>query len=331
MRLPTLALAVAALVVAGTVHAADARSRVHRESFKAAPGGRLVIESDRGSIQVEGRDTGEVQVEVTARVTRGSDSKAAELLERHEVRLVQEGDTIRVEARVRDEKSWNWRGPNLEVSIVATVPREFNLEGRTAGGSVHVANLKGSTAARTAGGSVRLENLEGAIQGRTSGGSVKGLHLKGEVELGTAGGGITVEGVSGKSLKAATAGGSIRVAGLTVPGELKTSGGSIEVESAGDALSASTSGGSISAAFTGVPTAEVVLKTSAGGVTVVLPPDSKFSLDASTSAGSVRSDFPVTVTGTSDRDRSSLKGPVNGGGPVMKLRTSAGSISVRKS
>ena len=60
-----------------------------------------------------------------------------------------------------------------------------------------------------------------------------------------------------------------------------------------------------------------------------LPPSAAFQLDADTSAGSVRSDFPVLTTRSGER--SELKCPVNGGGPVLKLRTSAGSIRVKKS
>ena len=330
MRVLSLALSTVCLsLLLTSARAEDPRSRVYRESFKVKPGGNLMVDTDRGSISVEGRDVQEVQVEVRVKATRGSEARAAELLERHEVRLVQEGDTIRVEAELRGEKNWNWRGPNLEVSVQATVPREFNLEGTTAGGSVAAANLKGSVSVRTAGGSVRLENLTGAIQGRTAGGSIEGVRLDGEVKVNTAGGKITLEGVTGKQLHASTSGGGIRVAGVTVPAELKTSGGGIDVETSGAGLLASTSGGSVSAVFTGAPSAESVLKTSGGGVTAVLPADSRFDLDASTSAGSVRSEFPVSVT-TSGGERSSLKGPVNGGGPILKLRSSAGSIHLKK-
>jgi hypothetical protein len=54
-----------------------------------------------------------------------------------------------------------------------------------------------------------------------------------------------------------------------------------------------------------------------------------FQLDASTSGGGVdASGLTITLEKTS-RDRSRLAGAVNGGGPLLKLRTSGGSISVR--
>jgi DUF4097 and DUF4098 domain-containing protein YvlB len=73
---------------------------------------------------------------------------------------------------------------------------------------------------------------------------------------------------------------------------------------------------------------DVRLSTSGGGVTVVVSEHAAFSLDAATSAGRVTSDLPVTVIGKVERDR--LKGTVNGGGKSVVLRSSAGSIRLKK-
>lgn len=319
------------LLAATVVQADDGRSSVIERTFRAAAGGQLVIEADRGSVTLEGADTEEVRIEVTRQVTRGSDEKAAEMLKRHEVRFREDQGIIRLETELRGKDSWNWRGPQLEVSIRAILPREFNIDCRTAGGSIRVGQVKGTVAVRTAGGSLSLESLEGAISGKTSGGSIRAMQLKGTSDLSTAGGSIAVDGMSGKTLKVATSGGSIKLVGIQVPAEARTAGGGIDIETASGPLLASTSGGSITARFLEVPKEEVSLKTSGGGITLVLPEQAAFHLDASTSAGSVKSDFPVLVTRSGDEARSSLVGPVNGGGPVFTLRTSAGSIRVKKS
>ena len=72
---------------------------------------------------------------------------------------------------------------------------------------------------------------------------------------------------------------------------------------------------------------DIKLSTSGGGVTVKVADGSAFNLDASTSGGGVSCDLPVTVQGKIERNR--LKGPVNGGGPVVHLRTSGGGIHVK--
>ena len=49
---------------------------------------------------------------------------------------------------------------------------------------------------------------------------------------------------------------------------------------------------------------------------------------AEIAGGRVISDLPTTVQG--ELHRSSLKGKINGGGPSMHLRTSAGNIHIKK-
>ncbi len=322
-------IVVASLVLSGTGRGADPRSDVIERTFTAAPGGKLVIDADRGSLTIEGVEGNTVRVEVARRVVRGSDSRAAALLERHHVEFTESKGEIRVEAKLDGENRWNWRGPQLQVEIRVMVPREFNIDAQTAGGSVHASRVQGTLALKTSGGSLQLEGLAGKVQGKTSGGSIKASGLAGKVELATSGGSIQISDVSGEELKVNTSGGSIHLDGIDVPVDARTSGGSIEVESSATPLRASTSGGSVSATLRAAPKSEVNLRTSAGGVTLSLPGNAAFDLDAATSAGGVHSEFPITVTDS--REHSSLRGPVNGGGAKIVLRTSAGGIRIKKS
>ncbi|MBL9127382.1 MAG: DUF4097 family beta strand repeat protein [Verrucomicrobiales bacterium] len=308
--------------------AADASSDVFRRTLPAASGGRLVIDTDRGSIRVAGGSQNEVQVEVIRKIVGGSARKGAQLLERHRVDLTESNGTFRLEADLEGNDTWSFRGPRLEVDIRVTVPREFSLDAQTAGGAVHANGLKGDVAVRTSGGSLRLENIVGPVSGKTSGGSIHGLHLDGRVDLTTSGGSIDIEGVVGGPTKVSTSGGSIRLAGMASPIEARTAGGSIRLETSVGPVVAGTSGGSVDAVMTAPPKHDIELRSSAGGIALVLPSDAAFDLDASTSAGSVSSDFRAGPA--KPGNRSSLVGPVNGGGPRVKLRTSAGSIRVRK-
>jgi len=70
------------------------------------------------------------------------------------------------------------------------------------------------------------------------------------------------------------------------------------------------------------------LETSGGAVTARIAANAAFELDAETSGGGVSSDLPVTVIGKTEPDR--LKGAVNGGGKLVRLHTSGGSIRVEK-
>jgi hypothetical protein len=49
-------------------------------------------------------------------------------------------------------------------------------------------------------------------------------------------------------------------------------------------------------------------------------------VDASTSGGGVNSDVPVTIRGRVSRN--ALQGDLNGGGPLLRLRSSGGGVRV---
>jgi hypothetical protein len=57
-----------------------------------------------------------------------------------------------------------------------------------------------------------------------------------------------------------------------------------------------------------------------------IDPAAKVSIDATASGGSVRSDVPVTIQGKVETD--SLRGDMNGGGPILRLRSSGGGVTI---
>src|SRR5205814_1850664 len=109
---------------------------------------------------------------------------------------------------------------------------------------------------------------------------------------------------------------------ITVPAQfnaqLKTSGGGIGVSDLSGETKADTSGGGWQFARLRGP---LDGGTSGGGIRVA---DCEGALKVKTSGGGVSSDLPVTVVGKIAHDH--LKGPVNGGGKPVVLRTSGGSI-----
>lgn len=68
-----------------------------------------------------------------------------------------------------------------------------------------------------------------------------------------------------------------------------------------------------------------------GDVDVTLPPDTKADVKLQTANGSVRSEFPVTSREESwPSSGKRLAGAINGGGPVIQLKTVNGSVFLRK-
>jgi hypothetical protein len=72
------------------------------------------------------------------------------------------------------------------------------------------------------------------------------------------------------------------------------------------------------------------LRTRDGSVSLRLPQDIAADLDAHTGDGRIDSDFPVTVSGSSLTDSKSVRGRLNGGGPLLEIRTGDGSIHISR-
>jgi hypothetical protein len=113
------------------------------------------------------------------------------------------------------------------------------------------------------------------------------------------------------------------------PAVLSTSGGGIKIDSVVSSVRAQTSGGGIRAGIKGPLKEECSLSTSGGSVTVTVDRTAAFRLDASTSGGGVEAAGLTITLDQNTRARNRLAGLVNGGGPLLKLRTSGGGISVR--
>jgi len=90
-------------------------------------------------------------------------------------------------------------------------------------------------------------------------------------------------------------------------------------------LDVETSGGAIGAVLEAQPTRDCRLATQGGGITVTLPGSCRLDIQAQTGAGSVDSDLPISGY----RERTRLQGKLNGGGPLLRLCTGAGSVDIR--
>ena len=297
------------------------------KKFTVHPGGRIVVDVDSGSIRVSTNANSEVAVDVWRKVGRGSKSEEEKYLRDNPVTFDQSGDTVTVRCRSKTSSSRSWfsfPGNQNEARYTITVPGQFSAELETAGGGIRVQDLSGNVKVHTSGGGLEFSRIQGPINGDTSGGGIEMSDCTGALKIHTSGGGISVAGGSG-SLDGDTSGGSVSVKKFRGPTHVETSGGGVTIEEVAGRIQGSTSGGSIKAVLVSPITDTVKLETSGGGVTVRVPGDAAFDLDAETSAGNVQSEFPIAGA---KPGRDHLKGPINGGGKSVYLRSSAGSIHI---
>jgi hypothetical protein len=148
------------------------------------------------------------------------------------------------------------------------------------------------------------------IDVHTGDGSIRGSRVRGSLFLHTGDGSIHVEEIDGEI--AAHSG-----------------DGGINVDGRFDALKVDTGDGSIRA---GIDRGSKMrgawyLHSGDGSIDVSLPEDLSANLDVRTGDGSIRSDLSLS---DSDQHHHSLRGKLNGGGPLLELRSGDGSIHLRK-
>jgi DUF4097 and DUF4098 domain-containing protein YvlB len=227
----------------------------------------------------------------------------------------------------------------------------------TGGGTIEVGSVDGNVTLQTGGGNIKIASAKGQIKAESGGGSVVVLSgLQGAV-LETGGGSIRVDKCAG-TVKATTGGGSVDLGEIGGPAQIETGAGSIRLTSAKGRVQAQTGGGSIQLDGATSVQAETsaggivvkllssagvasrsnsTLETSAGDITVYLANDLAISIRAEiemANGHTIRSDFSdihVSSEGGQWGPRTvSAEGQLNGGGPVLKVRTNSGNVSFRR-
>ena len=340
---------VLAVALAGAISLFADTDDLVRRSIPVNSSQRMVLAADWGSIRVQPGLSRTAEVEVYFRGNPPSRPAFDRMLRDFSLDVSQVGSDIRVNGRFKDgwktgafgESFWGWlsHGNSIcrdgrcleytwlrQVEYRVSVPREFSVDLSTSGGSIEVGDLKGEAVARTSGGSLSFGRIDGPVRGNTSGGGISLAGGRGKASLHTSGGGISINDVAGE-VDASTSGGSIQIQRARGRVSAHTSGGSITVRETTGAVDASTSGGSVTASLSAQPNEPSRLSTSGGSINVELAGNLHLDVDASTSGGGVSTDFPVVV---GSKNRQSLRTSINGGGPLLQLRTSGGGIHIQR-
>lgn len=301
----------AAFAFAGTAHAKDIQ-----RSFSVQPGESVVVDVERAEINVTSWDQPEVEF-------------SAKDAENHVFEFSQKDGVVAIRGSYENWGGWfNWFSSSSQAEINMKVPYRQDLNLVTRGGDIELDRLQGEFSARTSGGDIDAEEVDGPVDAKTSGGNIEVEKASGSVDAATSGGSIQLDAVGGE-VSAKTSGGRIHIGEAGGAVVATTSGGSIEVESAEEAVQARTSGGSVEVGFVAQPDGDSELRTSGGNVTVYLPDGFKADVSASAFGGGVSSDFSE-VSQENSAGRESLQLTLNGGGPEMVLKTSGGSVRIRR-
>ena len=226
---------------------------------------------------------------------------------------------------------------------------------RTGGGEIRVGHVAGGVRCTSGGGNIELDSAGKESWFETAGGDIRIHQAGGSVHASTAGGNIRVDR-SGGDVYAHTAGGVIEVqeaAGLVTA---DNSGGSIQVSaskgvrceseagairlknfSSGSMRATTAVGNILAELLSGAHLQDSLLRTNLGDVTVFLwsniPVTVQARNDTAGAGGRIVSEFPqIRVRAASVNNVAQLiaEGALNGGGPILKIYASGGTIYLRR-
>jgi RNA polymerase sigma factor (sigma-70 family) len=183
---------------------------VTTKSFKTGASPRVIVETFNGHIEVHGGADRKVDATVTRRCDARTQAEADKGLDNIDVTMTQEGDAIRIKARLKAEthrEDESWGAPaELRLPTDAVVQLETNN------------------------GHVKIDGARSSVRAKTTNGSVVVSNGAGRMDLHTVNGAIDVK-ADKATVAAQTQNGSVRFAGTLADGAhtLHTTNGSVHV------------------------------------------------------------------------------------------------------
>jgi len=321
---------------------------------------RITIHNGHGDISVRSSDEPQIRVGGKKIVKAWNQDDAKKAADKVSVEIVQNGDGYEVrpagpsDARV---------GTDLDM----TVPKKAALTIRNDKGDITVADMSkpvcisngnGDVEVRSSGGDVSVDLRKGDVKVSDTQGNVKVSGRGGEINVSGATGSLTVDGEFFGSVRADKVAKGVRFLSqrtdLTLSqlaGHMEASPGRMEIfdapgnlslraqdditiENAGGKVKIDNRRGNIDVRYSFLPKEDIEITNSSAGITLSLPETSSFEIAADCHSGDIDNEFQsdnLKLTQGKGSGDSHLEGKYgNGRGPKIILKTSYGSISLRR-
>ena len=272
----------------------DGATASETHTFKVTGSSKITLDTFDGAIEVHAWDRPEVEVVVEKQAQ--DEARLKEIT----VEKSQDGDsvTLRVRGPASSGTSGLVIGVNFSPSarLRVAVPTSIALDLRSGDGSITVEGVTGTAALKTDDGSIVVSRLSGEVMARTDDGSIRLREITGKVDVETGDGSVAVGGTL-THLRAKTGDGSVRI-GIEAGSRVED---------------------------------DWTVETRDGSVEVRLPEAVDVVVDAVTTDGGIRSDYPGLAVerpddDRDDRSRRELRGTLGAGGHTLRVRTGDGRI-----
>jgi DUF4097 and DUF4098 domain-containing protein YvlB len=323
---------------------------------------RITIRNGRGDISVHSSDEPQVRVSGKKNVKAWSETDAQKLAGRASIEIVQNGDGYEIHPTGIGGDS------RVSFDLEVSVPKKALLTIRNEKGNVSVSDMArpltiisgtGDIEVRNTAGDVSIDTRKGDVKVSDTNGNIKIAGHGGEVTVTTATGGLTLDGEFFGPITADKIAKGVRFISqrtdLTLTqltGHLETSSGNLEitdapgnltlrtnrydisVENAGGKVKIDNRDGNVELRFSSPPKEDIEVSNASAGITLSLPGSSTFDILADChSCSDIDTEFSadsLKKTSTESGDYH-LEGKYGSGrGPKITLKTSYGSISLRR-
>src|SRR5215831_4842034 len=322
---------------------------------------RVTIRNGRGDITVRSSEEAQVRVDGKKNVKAWSETDAEHLASAVSVEIAKNGDAY--EVRPVNASNGDSR-VSLDMDI--SVPKKASLTVHNDHGDVSVSDMGKPVTINTTTGDVEVRDTAGDVTIDTQRGDVKVSDTKGNVKIGGRGGEVNVSGATGalnidgefrgpvradKIAKGVrftshrtdltisqlsghmeTGSGNLEIADAPGNLTLRTNSYDISIENAGGKVRVENRNGNIEVRFSQAPKDDIEITNSSSPITLILPESSSFEIAADCHSCDIDSEFSAdSLKQTSTGGDAHVEGKYGSGrGPKIILKTSYGSISIRK-
>ena len=323
--------------------------------------GNLRIVSDHGAITVQPSDDDSIKVIVHKKVYADNQKDADKYNQGTKPLLTVNGTSVLLNANTNGAGD---HGVSADMDVF--VPRKAGIDVASRRGDLNITDRKGPVKLSAQHGDVSLNSIEGPVKINLEKGSIRVAKVDGPVDIDGRIDEVTVDDVNGPVRLNGDYFNDIRVSKVTgqvvfksarsditlasVPGDLEISGDSLrgtdvngparmvmrskEVhleDVKGDLELESTNGDIEVHAANKLPLGKMTITGKKGDVTLVLPPNAGFELEATTRKGDISSDFGNIKVDEHDGGTSRASGTVGNGAAKLVINADVGDIKITKS
>ena len=321
---------------------------------------RIAIRNGRGSVKVRASDEPQIRISGTKNVKSWNEKDAERISSGVSVEAVKNGDGY----EVRPVNSGDSR---VSMDLEISVPKKASVTIRGEKGDITVSGMSKPVSVITTNGDIEIRDTAGDVSIDTRKGDVKVSDTQGNVKLSGRGGEVSISGATGgltidgefygpiradkiaKGVRFISQRTDLTLSQLTghmeagsgnleisdAPGNLslRTNSYDVSIENASGKVKVENRNGNVEVRFSFLPKEDIEITNSSASITLSIPESSSFEVLADCHSGDIDSEFSAdTLKKTSSNSGDShLEGKYGSGrGPKITLRTSYGSISLRR-